>query len=108
MSTAHNLLRLAAMTSLSHRPTNPTIELELHKGLLLAPLQASKAMATRVQSREMHRDRREFCLLRTICPDHLIKMHNPPECLDLINTLYPRSSNSLHLHLRLRSDQLPI
>ena len=84
--------------------SNLLIELELYKGLLLAHLQVAKTTAIRIQTTEVHRDRRRILFLKILRRDHLIKVHKSLGCLNFIKILYLRFSNNVRLHLRLRND----
>ncbi|CAN9387213.1 unnamed protein product [Alternaria alternata] len=84
----HTALRLIiGLRHLRHLLSGLFIELNLHKHLLLAHLQVSKIMDTRIQSKHIHGDRQKTLLLRIIGRDHPIRMHKYLGGLDLTKVL---------------------
>ncbi|RYN59222.1 hypothetical protein AA0117_g13142 [Alternaria alternata] len=81
----HTALRL--IIGLRHLLSGLFIELSLHKHLLLAHLQVSEIMDTRIQSKYIHGDRQKILLLGIIGRDHPIRMHRYLGGLDLTKVL---------------------
>ena len=101
----HTALRLIiGLRHLRHLLSGLFIELSLHKHLLLAHLQVSKIMDTRIQSKCVHGNHQKILLLGIIGRDRPIRMRKYLGGLDLTKVLQYHLNNILPLHLGLRKD----